>query len=39
MSGVGGKSFCAGGDIVSIYKLWKDGRSLPELLKFFEVEY
>ena len=27
ISGTGGKAFCAGGDIVSIYKLWKEGAN------------
>jgi 3-hydroxyisobutyryl-CoA hydrolase len=39
MSGVGGKSFCAGGDIVSIYKKKQEGRPLEELLDFFATEY
>ena len=40
MSGVGGKAFCAGGDIVSIYKAAK--QPVPDLsvgLRFFAREY
>jgi 3-hydroxyisobutyryl-CoA hydrolase len=39
MKGAGGKAFCAGGDIVSIYKAHKAGRPLDELLHFFKTEY
>lgn len=35
MSGAGGKSFCAGGDIVSLYHRHKEGVKTEELLKFF----
>lgn len=39
MSGAGGKSFCAGGDIVSIYNMKQKGAPLSELLHFFGTEY
>lgn len=39
MSGAGGKAFCAGGDIVSIYHAQKKGAPLSELLSFFGTEY
>lgn len=39
MSGAGGKAFCAGGDIVSIYHGRKKGVPTSELLNFFGTEY
>jgi len=39
MRGAGGKSFCAGGDIVTIYNSKQKGASLSELLHFFGTEY
>lgn len=39
MSGAGEKSFCAGGDIVSLYHGHKAGVPTHELLKFFATEY
>lgn len=39
MSGAGDKSFCAGGDIVSLYHGHKAGVPTHELLKFFATEY
>jgi len=39
VSGTGGKAFCAGGDIVSIYRLWKEGADTQARVKFFADEY
>ena len=39
ISGTGGKAFCAGGDIVSIYKLWKAGATTEAKSDFFAKEY
>lgn len=39
ISGTGGKAFCAGGDIVSIYNLNKNGASKDEKGQFFADEY
>lgn len=39
MTGAGGKAFCAGGDIVSIYKGKQKGEPLSKLLDFFGTEY
>lgn len=39
ISGLGGKSFCAGGDIVSLYHAKKAGEPLSKLTKFFGNEY
>ena len=39
ISGTGGKSFCAGGDIVAIYKLWKEGKDIQARCKYFADEY
>jgi enoyl-CoA hydratase/carnithine racemase len=39
MSGAGEKSFCAGGDIVSIYHGHKAGLPISQLLNFFATEY
>jgi 3-hydroxyisobutyryl-CoA hydrolase len=39
MSGAGGKSFCAGGDIVTLYHGKVAGEPNSELLKFFATEY
>jgi enoyl-CoA hydratase/carnithine racemase len=39
MSGNGGKAFCAGGDIVSLYHGKKKGMNPKELTTFFAEEY
>jgi 3-hydroxyisobutyryl-CoA hydrolase len=39
MSGAGGKSFCAGGDIVAVYHGKKAGQPNAKLLEFFATEY
>lgn len=39
VSGAGGKAFCAGGDIVSIYKLKDKVDDIQERAKFFYKEY
>ena len=40
MSGMGGKAFCAGGDIVSLYKAHVDPNADKSCLKdFFAREY
>lgn len=39
MSGVGGKAFCAGGDIVDLYRAKKEGKNLSILSEFFAKEY
>jgi enoyl-CoA hydratase/carnithine racemase len=39
MSGAGGKSFCAGGDISSLYHMKKNGESDQTLKDFFRYEY
>lgn len=39
MSGVGGKAFCAGGDIVSLYKAHKGDGDKSILKDFFAREY
>lgn len=39
MSGAGGKSFCAGGDIVKIYHAHQEGKPAKDLLEFFRQEY
>jgi len=39
MSGAGPKAFCAGGDVVSVYKGKQKGEPLSKLLNFFKTEY
>ena len=39
MKGAGEKAFCAGGDIVSIYKARQKDAPLADLIHFFGVEY
>jgi len=39
MSGNGGKAFCAGGDIVSLYHGKKQGVEVSKLTAFFAEEY
>ena len=39
ISGTGGKAFCAGGDIVSIYNLRKEGADKTSMSRFFADEY
>lgn len=39
MSGNGGKAFCAGGDIVSLYHGKKQGVEVSKLTSFFAEEY
>ena len=39
MSGNGGKAFCAGGDIVSLYHGKKKGVDVSKLTEFFAEEY
>jgi len=36
MSGSGPKAFCAGGDVVSIYNLKKQNKSVSEVSEFFK---
>ena len=36
MSGAGPKAFCAGGDVVSIYNLKKQGKPVEEVCEFFK---
>jgi len=39
MRGEGGKAFCAGGDVRSLYDMKQEGRSVEDLLEFFKIEY
>jgi enoyl-CoA hydratase/carnithine racemase len=39
ISGIGGKSFCAGGDIVSLYHAKMAGEPVHKITKFFGDEY
>ena len=39
ISGTGGKAFCAGGDVVGVYKVWKEGKDSKSLSDFFAKEY
>ena len=39
ISGTGGKAFCAGGDIVSMYNLWKNNSPMEAKSEFFAKEY
>jgi enoyl-CoA hydratase/carnithine racemase len=39
MSGIGGKAFCAGGDIVSLYNAHKGKGDKSILSQFFAREY
>jgi len=39
LKGAGGKAFCAGGDVRSLYDMKQEGKSPKEIIQFFREEY
>eukprot|EP00494_Astrolonche_serrata_P025331 UN25592 len=39
MKGEGGKAFCAGGDVRSLYDMRQEGKSVKDIVHFFKEEY